>query len=213
MYKRQLFPQIAVVDADLMRSVPPAFTAYQGFDALFHSTECYISKFANAMSDMYALTAIKNVGQYLASAVKDGGDMEAREHMAFANTLSGVVMTVCSTTSEHSLEHAMSAYHPNLPHGAGLILISKAFYQHFVDKHACDQRFMDMARALGMEKAENPQDFITALEDLQRACGVDNLKMSDYGILEDELETIAVNARETMGGLFEACLLYTSRCV
>lgn len=101
-----LFPQIAIVDPQLMKSVPAEFTAYQGFDALFHSVECYISAAANLMSDMYALTAIENIGAYLARAVKDGSDMEAREHVAFANTLSGVVMTISSCTSEHSMEHA-----------------------------------------------------------------------------------------------------------
>ena len=52
-----------------MKTVPPKFTAYQGFDALFHATECYISKGANMMSDMYALTAIENIASYLARAV------------------------------------------------------------------------------------------------------------------------------------------------
>jgi alcohol dehydrogenase len=56
------------------------------------------------MSDMYALTAIENVGKYLPRAVKNGNDMEAREGMAFANTLSGVVMTLSLTTAEHSLD-------------------------------------------------------------------------------------------------------------
>ena len=53
-----------------------------------------------------------------------------------------------------------------------------------------------------MENASKPEDFITALQSLQKACGVDDLKMSDYGITEDELDTLARNARETMGGLF-----------
>ncbi len=199
-----LFPTLALVDPELMRSVPPKFTAYQGFDTLFHATESYISSYANMMSDMYALTAIENVGKYLARAVKNGNDMEAREHMAFANTLSGVVMTVSVTTAEHSMEHAMSAYHPALPHGAGLILISKAFYEFFIENHACDERFIRMARALGMKDASRPEDFITALVKLQQQCGVDGLKMSDYGFTRDEFETLAKNARETMGGLFLA---------
>ena len=127
-----LFPQIAIVDPQLMKSVPAEVTAYQGFDALFHSVECYISAAANLMSDMYALTAIENIGAYLARAVKDGSDMEAREHVAFANTLSGVVMTISSCTSEHSMEHAMSAYHHDLPHGAGLIMISKAYFTNLL---------------------------------------------------------------------------------
>lgn len=200
----RLFPVIAVVDPELMKSVPPKFTAYQGFDALFHSTECYIANKASLISDMYAITSIKNIGKYLARAVKDGSDMEAREHMAFANTLSGVVMTLSSCTSEHSMEHAMSAYHQELPHGAGLIMISKEYYKFFIEKHVCDERFVDMAKALGMPDAEKAEDFITALENIQKACGVDELKMSDYGISEDEVETLAENARTTMGGLFES---------
>jgi len=176
-----MFPVLSIIDPELMVSVPPHFTAYQGFDALFHSTEIYISTFANIMSDMYALTAIENVGKYLVRAVKNGSDMEAREHMAFANTLSGVAMTISVTTAEHSLEHAMSAYHPDLPHGAGLIMISKAFYEFFIEKHACDDRFIRMARALGMKDASKPEDFISMLVKLQRDCGVADLKMSDYG--------------------------------
>lgn len=200
----RLFPVIAIVDPELMKSVPPKFTAYQGFDALFHSTECYIANKASLISDMYAITSIENIGKYLARAVKDGSDMEAREHMAFANTLSGVVMTLSSCTSEHSMEHAMSAYHQELPHGAGLIMISKEYYKFFIEKHVCDERFVDMAKALGMADTEKAEDFITALENIQKACGVDELKMSDYGISEDEVETLAENARTTMGGLFES---------
>ena len=197
-----LFPQIAIVDPELMQSVPPKFTAYQGFDALFHSVECYIAAPANLMSDMYALTAIENIGSYLARAVQNGSDKEAREHVAFANTLSGVVMTISACTSEHSMEHAMSAYHQELPHGAGLIMISKAYFTHFIEKHACDERFVRMAQALGKKDASKPMDFITALVKLQEDCGVADLKMSDYGIQPDEFMTLAQNARATMGGLF-----------
>lgn len=197
-----LFPKVAVVDPELMKSVPEKFTAYQGFDALFHSVECYIAAPANLMSDMYALTAIENIGKYLARAVMDGNDMEAREHVAFANTLSGVVMTISACTSEHSMEHAMSAYHHELPHGAGLIMISKAYFTHFIEKHACDERFIRMAQALGMKDAKEPMDFILALTKLQEECGVAELKMSDYGIVPEEFMTLAKNARDTMGGLF-----------
>ena len=105
-----LFPVLAVVDPELMATVPAKFTAYQGFDALFHSTEGFISKANSLMSDMVQLAAIENVGKYLARAVRDGGDMEAREHMAFANTMSGYSMVVGACTSEHAMEHAMSAY-------------------------------------------------------------------------------------------------------
>ncbi len=210
-----LFPVFSIIDPELMKTVPAKFTAYQGFDALFHSTESYISTYASCMSDMYALTAIENVGKYLVRAVKDGNDMEARTGMAFANTLSGVVMTVSVTTAEHSLEHAMSAFHHDLPHGAGLIMISKAFYEFFIENHACDDRFVEMAQALGMKDASKPQDFISMLVKLQEDCGVANLKMSDYGIAPEEFSTLATNAMETMGGLFTAnpCEMTHDDCV
>lgn len=210
-----LFPVLSVVDPELMVSVPSNFTAYQGFDALFHSTECYISKVHNLMGDMLALTAIENIGKYLVRAVKDGSDLEAREGVAFANNLSGQVMTVSACTSEHSMEHAMSAYHQELPHGAGLIMISVAYYQHFVDCHVCDERFVAMAKALGKADASCAQDFVDVLVQLQKDCGVADLKMSDFGIQESELDVLARNARETMGGLFGAdpCELSHEQCV
>lgn len=211
----RLFPVLAIVDPELMTTVPPDFTAYQGFDALFHSTEVYISSFRNLMGDLFAKTAIENVGKYLARAINDGNDMEARTGMAFANTLSGWAMVVSVTTAQHSMEHAMSAYHQDLPHGAGLIMISKAFSEFFIEKHACDDRFIEMARLLGMENANKPEDFITALVKLQEDCGVADLKMSDYGITRKELPILARNARETMGGLFAAnpCEMTHEDCV
>ncbi len=198
----RLFPAVAIVDPELMVSVPPAYTAYQGFDALFHSTETYINNVANEMSDMVSSTAIKNIGENLAKAVADGSDIKARTAVAWANTMSGYAMVIGGCTSEHSLEHAMSAYHQHLPHGAGLIMISLAYYKRFIDAHVCDERFVDMAKWLGKSDATKPEDFLTALADLQKACGVYGLKMSDYGIKPEEFGTLADNARSAMGGLF-----------
>ena len=196
------FPVLAVVDPKLMLTVPPKFTAYQGFDALFHSVESYISKFANLASDMYALTAIEHIARNLPRAVANGDDLEARTRVAFGNTLSGIVMHVSGTTSQHSLEHAMSAFHQDLPHGAGLIMISRAYFSHFIGKHVCDDRFVRLAQAMGMTGTSAPEDFITALMNLQHACGVDGLRMSDYGIKPEEFRKMAFNAYDTMGGLF-----------
>lgn len=198
-----MFATIAIVDPELMKTVPPKFTAYQGFDALFHSLEGYIANNHNQMSEMVERTAIENIGKYLARAVKDGNDMEAREAVAFANTMSGYSMVVGSCTSEHSMEHAMSAYHSNLPHGAGLIMISYEYFKFWVDKHIIDDRFVDMAKFLGKKDASKPEDFLDALRELQEACGVADLKMSDYGITEDEFPAMARNAREAMGSLFQ----------
>lgn len=199
-----LVPVLSIVDPELMKTVPPKYTAYQGFDALFHNTEVMMSNGVNVFSEAIALSAIENIAKYLPRAVKDGNDIEAREHVAYGSTVAGISMQLTSTTAQHSMEHAMSAYHHNLPHGAGLIMISVEFARYFIEKHACDGQFIKMARAMGMPEADKPEDFLTALIALQKACGVDNLKMSDYGIQKDECLTLAVNARETMGGLFLA---------
>lgn len=200
----ELNPVLAIVDPELIRTVPAKYTAYQGFDALFHNTEVMISRFVNVLSETIALSAIEYITRYLPRAVKDGNDLEAREGVAYGSTIAGLTMQLTSTTAEHSMEHAMSAYHHNLPHGAGLIIISNEFYRFFIEKHACDEQFIKMARAMGMKDASKPEDFLTALAELQKACGVDNLKMSDYGFTRDECDTLARNARETMGGLFAA---------
>lgn len=200
----RLVPVLAIVDPELMKTVPPKYTAYQGFDALFHNTEVMMSKGVNILSETIALSAIEHIAKYLPKAVADGNDLEAREHVAYGSTMAGITMQLTSTTAQHSMEHAMSAYHPNLPHGAGLILISKAFAEYFIERHACDEQFVKMARVMGMPDADKPEDFVTALVKLQQDCGVADLKMSDYGIQKEECMTLAVNARETMGGLFLA---------
>ena len=200
----RLVPVLAVVDPELMRTVPPAYTAYQGFDALFHNTEVMMSKGVNILSETIALSAIGHIARYLPRAVRDGNDLKAREHVAYGSTMAGITMQLTSTTAQHSMEHAMSAYHPNLPHGAGLIMISKAFAEFFIEKHACDGQFIKMAKAMGIANANKPEDFITALSKLQEDCGVSDLKMSDYGIEKEESMVLARNAKATMGGLF-AC--------
>ncbi|MEG1259033.1 MAG: iron-containing alcohol dehydrogenase, partial [Akkermansia sp.] len=69
---RDTFPLISIVDPDLMTTVPPMLTAYQGFDALFHAIEGYIANIASPISDLFALQSIEYVVKYLAKAVKEG---------------------------------------------------------------------------------------------------------------------------------------------
>lgn len=197
------FPVLSVVDPELMVSVPPRLTAYQGFDALFHSTEGYLNRTASPISDLMALEAIRLIGKSLPRAVRDGADLEARGDVALANTLSGMVETLSGCISEHSIAHAMSAYHPKLPHGAALIAISKAYYQKLIRLGACRERMAAMARALGKSDAERPEDFLTALDALQKECSVDGLALSSFGMSPEEFPALTRNARETMGGLFE----------
>ena len=195
-------PALAIVDPELMLSVPPKFTAYQGFDALFHNTEGYISKFGNEMGAMVELEAIRLLGKWLPVAVADGANLEARTKVAFANTLGGYSMDVSTCTSEHAIEHALSGEHQDLPHGAGLVMISLAYYKTFIDRGDCPEKFVEMARALGKADATKPEDFLDALAALQKACGVDALAMSDYGIREEEFPGMVKLARSAVGMLF-----------
>lgn len=194
------FPTISIVDPELMVSIPPHLTAYQGFDAFFHAAEGFIANCATPISDLYALEAIRLLYKYLPVAVKDGKNLKARAKVAWASTLAGLVESTSSCASEHSLEHAMSAYYPALPHGAGLIAISEAYFETF--RNDCMKRYMKMAEIMTQQKSNRPSDFIDALVRMQKECDVYQLKLSDWGLKEEDLPKMVQNARETMGGLF-----------
>ena len=199
-----LKPVIAVVDPLYMRSVPPEYTAFQGFDALFHHMEVMLSNRLNLMAETIALSSIEQIAKYLPSAVRNGSDLGAREHVAYAATMAGYTMQLTGTIAQHPMEHAMSAYHRDLPHGAGLLLICDAFVQFLIERHVCEDRFLAMAKAMGVSAPRKAQDFADALTKLKAACGVDALRMSDYGIGKQECMTLARKAMDMSPGHFEA---------
>lgn len=199
------FPCLSIVDPELMLSVPPFLTAIQGFDAFFHAAEGFIAKIATPISEAFSLQVIRLISKNLPKVVHDGSDIEARTNIALASLLSGMVQSTSSCTSEHSMEHAMTAFHPELPHGAGLLMISEAYFSFFA-KYVPD-RFIKMAHMMGevtddLPEEEKPYTFVHALQKLKKECGVDDLKMSDYGIQADEMEKLARNAHKTMSNLF-----------
>lgn len=199
------FPRLSVVDPELTVSVPPFLTAIQGFDAFFHAAEGFIAEIATPISEAFSLQTIRLICKNLPKAVRDGSDIEARTNIALAGLLSGMVQSTSSCTSQHSMEHAMSAFHPELPHGAGLLMISDAYFSFFA-KYVPD-RFIKMAHMMGevtdgLSEDEKPMTFVRALRKLKKECGVDNLKMSDYGIKPDEMETLARGAHKMMSNLF-----------
>ena len=192
-----MYPSLSIVDPDLMMSVPPKFTAFQGMDTFFHASESVINTKNHIVGEMFALKAIELVAKYLPKAVNDGNDQEARYNMAVANTLAGFYM-LC--TSEHTMEHALGGYYQNLPHGAGLIMISHEYFKHFADLGLCDEQFIKMAKAMGNQNANSASDFIVALDKLIADIGMADLKMSDYGIKRDILTKLPQRTREVMGG-------------
>ena len=128
--------------------------------------------------------------------------MNIEAHILTASTLSGIVQSISDCTAEHSIEHGLSAYYPKLEHGAGLIAISREYYTLLAKSHDCDEKMINMAKYLGKKDASKPMDFVDALVELQKACGVDNIKLSDYGIKREDLPAIAQNSKFT-SGLYE----------
>ena len=194
------FPTISIIDPELMISIPPRLTAFQGFDAFFHAAEGFIANCASSISDLYALEAIRLLYKYLPIAVNDGKNLKARAKVAWASTLAGMVESTSSCISQHSLEHAMSAYYPNLPHGAGLIALSEAYFETF--RNDCMKRYMKMAEIMTQQKSNRPSDFIDALIRMQKECNIYGLQLSEWGLKEEDIPKMAQNARDTMGGLF-----------
>lgn len=192
-----MFPTISVVDSDLMISVPPLLTAYQGMDAFFHAAESIINKNEHPMGEMFALKAIELITQNLPIAYKDGSNKKARANMALANSLAGYYM-LC--TSQHTMEHVMGSYHSDLAHGAGLIMISHEYFNFFAERKAAEEAMKKIARAMGVNKPQSGKDFIAALDALIESVGCNNLKMSDVGIKKEEIKKWPKRIHEVLGG-------------
>jgi alcohol dehydrogenase len=192
-----MFPTLSIVDSDLMMSVPPKFTAYQGMDAFFHASESVINKNEHPMGEMFALKAIELIAENLPIAYKDGNNKEARANMALANTLAGYYM-LC--TSAHTIEHVMGSYHEDLVHGAGLIMTAHAYYDFFAERKAAEEQMIKMAKAMGVKNPTSGKDFIKALDDLIAAVGCSELKMSEVGITKEELKLYPQRVHEVLGG-------------
>lgn len=199
----ETFPILSIVDPALMVSVPQRLTAYQGMDAFFHAAEGYLACVAQPISDMLALEAIRQINKYLPEAVKDGNNLQAREQMAWASTAAGMVESTSSCISEHSMEHALSAFYPELPHGAGLVALSVPYFSYLLkkDPEKIRIRYLEMGRAMG-EEGDSPEIFITALKKLIKNVGLEDLKLSDWGVKIEEAEKLAANSFEAMGALY-----------
>jgi alcohol dehydrogenase len=188
-----------------MLSVPPQQTAYTGMDAFFHSVETYLATINQPTSDHLALEAVGLITEYLPVAVKDGGNREARTKLAWANTEAGLCESLSCCISHHSMEHAVSACFPEVPHGAGLTMLSVAYFSYLAERNPA--RFPDLARAMGeriegLSEKDQALAFITGLKKLIKNVGLDQHQLSSYGIQRTDLRRLAENAFHTMGKLF-----------
>jgi len=199
------FPTLSIVDPELMVSVPPKMTAYTGIDAFSHSVETYLATISQPTSDHLALDAISLITSYLPIAVNDGCNVEARTKLAWANTAAGMCESLSCCISHHSMEHAVSAYHPNVPHGAGLAMLSAAYFGWIGRRRP--ERFGDLATAMGqnvvgLAQEQWPDAFIAALKKLLSDAGLADERLSDYGIKKSELRRLAENSFDVMGKLY-----------
>lgn len=117
-----LLPSMAVVDPMIMIDLPPALTSATGLDALTHSVEAYVAREANDYTNGLALGSIRLIFQYLPRAVANGRDLEARERMAYAQTMAGLAFNSAGLGLVHAMSHPLSATY-DIPHGAANALL------------------------------------------------------------------------------------------
>lgn len=186
-----LLPQIAIIDPEFTVTAPKSITAATGMDALTHAVESYISKKANVLTDLYALSAIKRIFQYLPLAYKDGTNKKAREEMSIAAFEAGVCINNASVTIVHGMSRPIGALF-HVPHGISNAMLITECLSYVAD--GCYGRFADMARAIGAATEETKDEeaseaFLEALKTLCSQCEIPTLK--EYGIEKEDFETVS----------------------
>lgn len=194
------FAKVAIVDPELMVSMPPRTTASTGFDALAHSIEAYTSTLATPITDMYCEKAIRLIGKYLRRAVKDGTDKEARNSMAYANTLAGFSIAVGIVTVCHGLAHSVGGV-ANTTHGESLAAMTPHTMRFSMrgnpDKFKNIGMFLrDEMVNLGQNRLE---DSVCEVERLIADIGLNN-GLGKQGVKESDIEAIADGVIRYMGG-------------
>ena len=149
MYNNILYPKVAIVDPELMISVPKFVTATTGFDVLCHAFESTINPGTGAYVDQLAWEAISIVVENLPKLLSNLEDMDAREKMAWADTLAGLCIANAGVTLPHGMGMAISGMYPNVAHGESLAIVYPAFTR-FTWKSAIPQ-FSRLARILNPE--------------------------------------------------------------
>lgn len=197
------FPVLSLVDPELTLGISKRYTAFQGFDALFHSIEAFIAARATPVTDAWALESIRLIFANLPTAVNDGANLTARTNVSAASMMAGMEICYAGCTTAHIIEHALSGLVPTLPHGEGLILFSKAFHRHGAAQ--IPERYARIADAIGVSDRAQPVEakaaaFLDALEALKRACGVDGCRLSAHGFGEADFPNIIDNIYQIAGG-------------
>lgn len=202
-----IFPKEAIVDPELMLTVPEHITASTGFDVLAHAFETYVHVNANPYTDILAKESIRIVVECLPKLLKDLSNSDLRAKMAWADTLAGLSIANCGTTLPHGIGMAIGGNAPWVMHGEALAAIYPEFLQYTYRNSV--ERFADIARIfrpdLSSEKdeilAQKLADFMVSfLKEIDMWFGLEDLKIKkqDIGkIAEDtfKLPDYSVNPR------------------
>ena len=187
-------PEIAVVDPDMMTSMPPALTAATGMDALTHAIEGLITKGAWELSDMFHLKAIEIIAKSLRGAVEN--TPEGREGMALGQYIAGMGFSNVGLGIVHSMAHPLSAMY-DTPHGVACATILP--YVMAYNAPVTGERYRDIAAAMGvpgteaMSQEEYRQAAIDAVRQLGKDVGVPQ-KVSEVGVREEDVDFLADSA-------------------
>lgn len=189
-------PVLAIIDAELMTSMPKGLTAATGMDALTHAIECYLTRAAWTMSDMFALQAIAMIAKHLAEAVSHPHSTKARNGMAEAQYIAGMGFSNVGLGIVHSMAHPLGAFY-DTPHGiANAVLLP---YVMEYNAPACAPRYRDIARAMGVTGAEVLSEgagvtlAIAAVKALSKRVGIPE-QLREIGVKEVDLAKLAVAA-------------------
>ena len=184
-----MIADIAVLDPELTFSVPPAVTAATGVDAMAHCVEAFTNKRAHPMIDGFARMGFRLVGKYLARAVKDGSDTQAREAMMLASYYGGICLGPVNTAAGHAIAYPLGT-RLGLPHG----LANAIVFPHVLafNQPVVHEKTAEVAEALSF-KADSPE---AILEYGRRFCTDLNIEMqlSRHGAKEDALAGYATEA-------------------
>lgn len=169
-------PVVAVVDPDMMSTMPKSLTAATGMDALTHAIEGYITKGAWEMSDMFHIKAIEMIGRSLRAAVEN--DEKGREDMALAQYIAGMGFSNVGLGIVHSMAHTLGALY-DTPHGVANAIILPTVMEY--NAPFTGEKYRDIAKAMGVEGTEN----MSCDEYRKAAVGAVRKLAADVGIPAD----------------------------
>lgn len=169
-------PVVAVVDSDMMSTMPKGLTAATGMDALTHAIEGYITKGAWEMTDMFHLKAIEIIARSLRSAVN--GEKEGREGMALGQYVAGMGFSNVGLGIVHSMAHALGAVY-DTPHGVANAILLPTVMAY--NAEATGEKYRDIAKAMGVANV----DKMTLAEARKAACDAVAQLSKDVGIPQD----------------------------